>query len=315
MQTNYDDVTRWDDNRQCFLDRNGYPVSNRATIYKSATGMDGPINKLVLEPTSTGTRIRSSGQSTNVQIVSGTAADGSGGGLISNTGTTAVTWGDGGYITSMGTPLAMYGNEIRLNGMSDTQFVRYNATTASTEIAALSGGRLLTASGGSTLAANWDSNGIQARKYVRGSGAFSASAGALLSIAPSTRKPLPLGTMTSTGVSGSPWTINTIDTGNVLIAPFTGTVRVIARIWIYAPNTAANYCHIRVYNPSNDGVFVDQDEGVTLGSLSSGAQDIRTAIFSIVTVSAGERIALTATHEAAAAKNFVVLDYHVEYIA
>ena len=262
MQSNYDDVTRWDDSRQCFLDRNGYPVSNRATIYKSATGMDGPINKLVLEPTSTGTRIRSSGQTTNVQIVSGTAADGSG-----------------------------------------------------TEIASLNGGRFLTESGGTTLAATWDGNGIQTRKYVRGSGAFSASAGASISIAPGARAPLPLGTMTSTGVSGSPWTINTIGSGNVLIAPFTGTVRVMARIWCFAPNTAANYCHIRVYNPSNANVFVDQDEGLTLGSLASGAQDIRTAIFSIVTVSAGERIAITATHEAVAEKNFVVLDYHVEYIA
>lgn len=315
MQVNYDDVVRWDESQKCYLDRSGYPVSSRSSIYKSATGMDGPINKLILEPTRNGTRIRSAGQGTNVEVVSGVAADGSGGGLVSNTGKTALSWGDGGYVTSLGTPLALYCNEIRFNGLSDTQFARYNPSNTSLEIAALSGGRFLTASNGTTLSATWDGNGIQARKYARGSGAYSTNAGAVLSIAQSTRKPLPLGTMNNTGVSGSPWTMGTVDTGNVLVAPFTGTVRVMGRIWSYQPNNVAVYCHVRIYDPSNDGVFNDVDEGITMGGLANAAQDIRTSFFSIATVNAGERIAITATHEAAGSKSFVVLDYHVEYIA
>lgn len=316
MQSNHDDVTRWDETRQCFLDRNGYPASARGLIYNAATGMDGPINKILLEPTLTGTRIRSAGPATNVEVCSGTTANGTGGGLVSNSGKTALSWGEGGNITAMGTPLAMYTNEIRLNGMGDTQFIRYNPSTTSTEIAALNGGRFLTASGGSTIAATWDSNGFQARKYVRSSGAFSASQGGALSIATGgTRRPLPLGAMTNTGVSGSAWGFGSVDAGNVLIAPFTGTIRVMARIWSFAPNDTTSYCHLRIYHPTVDGTFTDSDEGITMGALVNNTQDVRATFFAIATVNEFERVAITGSHLDGASKSIQVLDYHVEYIA
>lgn len=314
MQSNHDDVTRWDETRQCFLDRNGYPASARGLIYNAATGMDGPINKILLEPTLTGTRIRSAGPATNVEVYSGTTANGTGGGLVSNSGKTALSWGEGGNITAMGTPLAMYTNEIRLNGMGDTQFIRYNPSTTSTEIAALNGGRFLTSSGGSTIATTWDSNGFQARKYMRGSGAFSTSQGSTLTVAAAARSLLPLGTMTNTGVSGSPWTTGTIGSGIVLVAPFTGTIRAHVRVCSFASNTAENYIFLRVYNPSVDATFSDGDEIITIGALSNGTQDYRGAGFAIVAVSAGERIGIVAHNGGGGDKNFQVLDYHIEYI-
>lgn len=314
MQSNHDDVTRWDETRQCFLDRNGYPANARGSIYNAATGMDGPINKILLEPTLTGTRIRSAGPATNVEVYSGTTSNGTGGGLVSNSGKTALSWGEGGNITAMGTPLAMYTNEIRLNGMGDTQFIRYNPSTTSTEIAALNGGRFLTSSGGSTIATTWDSNGFQARKYMRSSGAFSASQGSTLTVAAATRSLLPLGTMTNTGVSGSAWTSGTIGSGNVLVAPFTGTIRAHVRVCSFASNTAANYIFLRVYNPSVDATFSDGDEIITIGALSNGTQDYRGAGFAIVAVSAGERIGIAAHNGGGGGKDFQVLDYHLEYI-
>lgn len=254
MQSNHDDVTRWDETRQCFLDRNGYPANARGSIYNAATGMDGPINKILLEPTLTGTRIRSAGPATNVEVYSGTATNGAGGGLVSNTGT--------------------------------------------------------------TIAATWDSDGIQARKYVRSSGAFSASQGGALSIATGgTHQPLPLGAMTNTGVSGSAWGFGSVNAGNVLIAPFTGTIRVMARIWSFAPNDTTSYCHLRIYHPTVDVTFTDSDEGITMGALVNNTQDVRATFFAIATVNAGERVAITGSHLDGASKSIQVLDYHVEYIA
>lgn len=314
MQSNHDDVTRWDETRQCFLDRNGYPANARGSIYNAATGMDGPINKILLEPTLTGTRIRSAGPATNVEVYSGTATNGAGGGLVSNTGTTALTWGLAGSALAANTTLIMNGYEVRLNGLGDTQFIRYNSSTINVEIGSFTGGRILTGSGGSTIAATWDSNGIQARKYMRSSGAFSASQGSTLTVAAATRSLLPLGTMTNTGVSGSAWYTATIGSGNVLVAPFTGTIRAHVRVCSFASNTAANYIFLRVYNSSVDATFSDGDEIITIGALSNGSQDYRGAGFAIVAVSAGERIGIAAHNGGGGDKNFQVLDYHIEYI-
>lgn len=316
MQSNHDDVTRWDETRQCFLDRNGYPANARGSIYNAATGMDGPINKILLEPTLTGTRIRSAGPATNVEVYSGTTANGAGGGLVSNTGTTALTWGLAGSELAANTTLIMNGYEVRLNGLGDPQFIRYNSSNINVEIGSFTGGRILTGSGGSTIAATWDGNGFQARKYMRSSGAFSASQGGALSIATGgTHRPLPLGAMTNTGVSGSAWGFGSVDAGNVLIAPFTGTIRVMARIWSFAPNNTSSYCHLRIYHPTVDGTFTDSDEGITMGALVNNTQDVRATFFAIATVNEFERVAITGSHSDGASKSIQVLDYHVEYIA
>lgn len=76
--------------------------------------MDTPINKVLLEPSADGTRIRSNGSNANVEIVTGSGTDGrirsghsnrivynnTGGALITPSGVSAVTWSDSGVAIS-----------------------------------------------------------------------------------------------------------------------------------------------------------------------------------------------------------------------
>lgn len=325
MQANHDDARQWDDSRQCYVDRYGYPISSRASIYKAPTGMDTLMNKIMVEPTLGGTRLRSSTNNTNVEVATGQNSTGyvnvgntnaivynnTGGALIAPSGGLAMTWSDNGVaLGSLSGTLVMNMNEIRLQGVSDANYIKYSTTNNNTEIGSFNGGRFV--SNGATTTATWDTNGFQARKYMRSSGAFSALVSATRTVNQNERKLLFLGTMTNAGVSGSAWTSSSIDGGTVLTAPFTGTVRGFVRIYCPSPNSTMNYCFFRVYHPTNDTSFTDGDEGLSLGGVSVG--DIRGCMFSLFTVNAGERIGV-AVENLNTSKNYQILDYHFEYIA
>mgnify|MGYP000496955605 CR=1 FL=1 len=267
MQANHDDDTRWDESRQCYLDRNGYPVSSRGSIYNAPTGMDGPINKLMLEPTSSGTRIRSATTVTQLEVNS--------------------------RITNLRSGVS---NSIVTNG------------TNTIDITTSSGGQFRT-SDGTTIAATWNSDGFQGRKCMKNCGMYSTSIASARQIAQNERKLLPLGFGTSLAVSGSSWTTGTIDSAQVAIAPLSGVVRCFARVYAQAPNTTMNYCWFRKYVGD---VFYDDDEAVATGGVSIG--DIRTTLFALVNVAAGEKIGI-AVENLNTTKNFQVLDWHFEYIA
>lgn len=268
MQANHDDDTRWDDSRQCYLDRNGYPVSSRGSIYNAPTGMDGPINKLFVEPTTVGTRIRSTTTSSQVEINS--------------------------QITNLRSGLH---NSIVTTG------------TNSIDITTFNGGQFRT-SGGTTVAATWNSDGFQGRKCMKNSGMYSSSAASVLQIAQNDRRLLPLGSGTNLGVSGSSWTMGTIDSAQVAIAPLSGVVRCYARVYAQAPNSTMNYFWFRKYTTAD--VIVDDDEALATGGVSLG--DIRASMFALVNVAAGEKIGIAAEN-LNTTKNFQVLDWHFEYIA
>lgn len=269
MQADYDDDTRWDESRQCYLDRNGYPVSTRGAIYNAPTGMDAPINKLFIEPTGSGTRIRSTTQNKNVEI-----------------------------------------NASHFNLKAGYQSVAQGASNT-IDITSFLGGKFQT-TGGTTIAATWNSDGFQGRKCMKNSGMFSASVGSTRQILQNERRVLPLGVGTNTGVTGSSWTMSTIDDAQTAVAPFSGTVRCFARVYAQAPNGTMNYCFFRVYSPTDSNTYADNDEAVATGGVSLG--DIRTTMFAIILVAAGERIGIV-VENLNAAKNFQVLDWHFEYIS
>lgn len=267
MQANHDDDTRWDESRQCYLDRDGYPVSSRGSIYNAPTGMDAPINKLFIEPTGSGTRIRSTTQNTNVEI-----------------------------------------NTSQFNLKAGYQSVTQGASNT-TDITSFLGGKFQT-SGGTTIAATWNSEGFQGRKCMKNSGMYSSSPASTRQIAQNDRRLLPLGSGTNLGVSGSSWTTGTIDSAQVAIAPLTGVVRCFARVYAQTPNSTMNYFWFRKYTTADD--IVDDDEALATGGVSLG--DIRASMFALINVGAGEKIGIAAEN-LNTTKNFQVLDWHFEYIA
>jgi len=213
--------------------------------------------------------------------------------------------------TTLGTQLNANQKLIRLKDATANTYVKYESTLDGIEIAGVGGGRFW--HNGTNNAAQWDASGFQARKYMRSCGAHCQS-GTTLSVATSTRKLLPMGTLTSMGVSGSNWSSTAIDTGNAAVAPFTGTIRVWARVYYTAVGVQPYYGFVRVYNSANNSIFTDGDEIITGGGLGNNA-DIRTSGFCIVTVNAGEKVGIAVEQASGANKSIQLLDFMAEYIA
>ena len=213
--------------------------------------------------------------------------------------------------TTLGTQLNANQKLIRLKDATANTYVKYETTLDGIEIAGVGGGRFL--HNGTNNAAQWDASGFQARKYMRSCGAYCQS-GASLSVATGTRKLLPMGTLTSMGVSGSNWSSTAIDTGNAAVAPFTGTLRVWARVYYTAVGMQPYYAFVRVYNSANNSIFTDADEIITGGGFSNNA-DIRNSGFCIVTVNAGEKVGIAVEQGSGANKSLQLLDFMAEYIA
>lgn len=281
MNADYSDTVKWDETRKTYVDAYGYSSTQRSRFVTPA--------KIIAVPSEEGINLSVPVSSKKIELSS----------QLTMTGTA---------------PIVMNSNYIRLQGLTDSQSIRYNTSNSNVEINGFTGTRILTGTSGATIATTLDSNGFQARKYTRSSGAFSTSQGSTMTVAAATRSLLPLGTMTNTGVSGSAWYTATIGSGNVLVAPFAGTIRAHVRVCSFAPNTAANYIFLRVYNSSLDATFSDGDEIITIGALSNGSQDYRGAGFATVTINAGERIGIAAHNGGGSSKDFQVLDYHIEYI-
>lgn len=280
MHTNYDDTTRWDDTRKIYVDRHGYSLTTpRSLIVNAPAAADTTPNKVVFEPTAEGARLRVPGGPAQQVALAG--------------------------------PLVMNNNEIRLQGSTDSNFLRYNTTNSNVEIIGYNGTRILTGTDGSIKASQFDSNGLQSRKYVRGSGAYSALQGSNRTVPAATRNLLFLGTMNNTGVSGSSWSTQSIDGGTVLVAPFTGTIRGFARLYLQGLNTTINFCFFRIYHPTNDASYTDGDEALSIGGLAS---DMRETMWATFTVAAGERIGVAVENTTVSAKIYCVLDYQFEYI-
>lgn len=281
MQTNYDDTTRWDDTRKIYVDRHGYSLTTpRSLIVNAPAAADTTPNKVVFEPTAEGARLRVPGGPAQQVALAG--------------------------------PLVMNNNEIRLQGSTDSNFLRYNTTNSNVEIIGYNGTRILTGTNGSTNASQFDSNGLQSRKYARNSSAFSPLMGNFIPVPQYTRTLLHLGALTNTGVSGSAWTSSAIGSGTVLTAPFTGTLRVSGRVASFGPNTNPSYLFVRIYHPSADATFTDYDE---LATVTGGAYDLRFSFMGIFTINASERVGLVGLNDNASTKNIQIIDYHFEYIA
>lgn len=213
--------------------------------------------------------------------------------------------------TTLGTQLNANQKLIRLKDATANTYVKYESTLDGIEVAGVGGGRFL--HNGSNNAAQWDASGFQARKYMRSCGAHCQS-GTTLSVATGTRKLLPMGTLTSMGVTGSNWSSTAIDTGNAAVAPFTGTLRVWARVYYAAVGVQPYYAFVRVYDSANNSIFSDADEIITGGGLGNNA-DIRNSGFCIVTVNAGEKVGIAVEQGSGANKTLQLLDFMAEYIA
>lgn len=281
MQSNYDDTTSWDESRKIYIDRYGYSLTTpRSVVVNAPAAADTTPNKVVFEPTAEGSRLRVPGGISQPVALTG--------------------------------PLLMNNNAVRLQGSTDSNFIRYNTTNSNVEIIGFTGTRILTGTNGATNASQFDSNGLQSRKYARNSSVFSASPGAVTACPQNVRTLLPLGAITNTGVSGSVWSSGTIGSGTVLTAPFTGTLRVSARVTSFQPNAATSYCFVRIYDAIVDSTFVDGDE---LATITGTSADIRLGVMGIFTITTGERVGLIGLNEGAATKNMQIQDYHFEYIA
>lgn len=283
MQTNYDDSTRWDESRKIYIDRYGYSLTTpRSVVVNAPAGADATPNKVVFEPTVEGSRLR-------------------------------VPGGTGQQVALAG-PLVMNNNEIRLQGSTDSNFLRYNTTNSNVEIIGFTGTRILTGTNGATNASQFDANGLQSRKYARSSGAYSTNPGTSRSVTQNTRSLLFLGPTFNNGVSGSSWSVQNIDGGSVVVAPFAGTIRASARIYMASPNTSMQFLFFRIYHPTNDASYADGEEGLSAGGVSSASYDLRDTMWGTFVVAAGERIGIAADNTNTT-KSFTVLDYHFEYIA
>lgn len=160
----------------------------------------------------------------------------------------------------------------------------------------------------------FDANGLQSRKYARSSGAYSTNPGTSRSVTQNTRSLLFLGPTFNNGVSGSSWSVQNIDGGSVVVAPFAGTIRASARIYMPAPNTSMQFLFFRIYHPTNNASYADGEEGLSAGGVSSASYDLRDTMWGTFVVAAGGRIGIAADNTNTT-KSFTVLDYHFEYIA
>lgn len=326
MNADYSDTVKWDEARKTYVDAYGYSSTQRSRFVTPA--------KIIAVPSEEGINLSVPVSSKKIEFSSDVVAEknfdvdgdsfvlGDGtvngsnvvngsvivGGNQTVTGTTTLN----SQLTMAGTaPIVMNSNYIRLQGLTDSQSIRYNTSNSNVEINGFTGTRILTGTAGATNAAQFDANGLQSRKWARNSSAFTTATGNIIALPQNIRTLLPLGAMTNAGVSGSAWTSGTIGSGTVLTAPFTGSIRVSARIASFSPNNATSFCFLRIYHPTNDGSSVDYDE---LSTITGTTADIRVAVMGIFPINQSERVGLVGLNEGATTKNMQVLDYHFEYV-
>ncbi len=329
MNADYSDTVKWDEARKTYVDAYGYSSTQRSRFVTPA--------KIIAVPSEEGINLSVPVSSKKIEFSSDVVAeknfdvDGDsfvlGDGIVNGsnvvngsvivggnqtvTGTTTLN----SQLTMAGTaPIVMNNNEIRLQGSTDSNFLRYNTTNSNVEIIGFTGTRILTGTNGATNASQFDANGLQSRKYARSSGAYATSAGTARSVTQNTRSLLFLGPTYNNGVSGSSWSVQSTDGGSVAVAPFAGTIRATARIYMASPNTSMQFLFFRIYHPTNSASYVDVDEGLSAGGVSSASYDLRDTMWGTFTVAAGERIGIAADNTNTT-KSFTVLDYHFEYIA
>lgn len=305
MNADYSDTVKWDETRKTYVDAYGYSSTQRSRFVT-------PV-KIIAVPSEEGINLSVPVSSKKIEFSSDVVAEGSVivGGNQTVTGTTTLN----SQLTMAGTaPIVMNNNEIRLQGSTDSNFLRYNTTNSNVEIIGFTGTRILTGTNGATNASQFDANGLQSRKYARSSGAYSTNPGTSRSVTQNTRSLLFLGPMYNNGVSGSSWSVQNIDGGSVAVAPFAGTIRASARIYMTAPNTSMQFLFFRIYHPTNNASYADGEEGLSAGGVSSASYDLRDTMWGTFVVAAGERIGIAADN-ANTTKSFTVLDYNFEYIA
>lgn len=299
MNADYSDTVKWDETRKTYVDAYGYSSTQRSRFVTPA--------KIIAVPSEEGINLSVPVSSKKIEFSSDVVA----GKNFDVDGTTTLN----SQLTMAGTaPIVMNSNYIRLQGLTDSQSIRYNTSNSNVEINGFTGTRILTGTNGATNASQFDANGLQSRKYARSSGAYSTNPGTSRSVTQNTRSLLFLGPTFNNGVSGSSWSAQNIDGGSVVVAPFAGTIRASARIYMESPNTSMQFLFFRIYHPTNNASYVDGEEGLSAGGVSSASYDLRDTMWGIFVVAAGERIGIAADNTNTT-KSFTVLDYHFEYIA